>query len=50
MVQRGKVLEIEGPTPKFLYAMLKQLDLKIVSSSLEDPWPPVVFAIEFLTC
>ncbi|KAJ6011453.1 hypothetical protein N7451_002865 [Penicillium sp. IBT 35674x] len=28
MVQRGKVLEIEGPTPKFLYAMLKQLDLK----------------------
>ncbi|KAJ5643999.1 uncharacterized protein N7484_006506 [Penicillium longicatenatum] len=30
MVQRGKVLEIEGPTPKFLYAMLKQLDLKIV--------------------
>lgn len=31
MVQRGKVLEIEGPTPKFLYAMLKQLDLKNVS-------------------
>ncbi|KAJ6093356.1 hypothetical protein N7486_008645 [Penicillium sp. IBT 16267x] len=30
MVQRGKVLDIEGPTPKFLYSMLKQLDLKIV--------------------
>ncbi|KAJ5648525.1 hypothetical protein N7490_004897 [Penicillium lividum] len=32
MVQRNKVLDIDGPTPKFLYAMLKQLDLKIVST------------------
>lgn len=36
MVQRGKVLEIEGPTPKFLYGMLKQLDLKNVSDALTE--------------
>lgn len=36
MVQRGKVLEIEGPTPKFLYAMLKQLDLKNVSDVFSE--------------
>ncbi|KAJ5924430.1 hypothetical protein N7466_008617 [Penicillium verhagenii] len=30
MVQRSKVLDIDGPTPKFLYAMLKQLDLKSI--------------------
>ena len=33
MPQRGKVLDTDGPTPKFLYAMLKQLDLKSVSYS-----------------
>lgn len=33
MPQRGKVLDTDGPTPKFLYAMLKQLDLKSVSDS-----------------
>ncbi|KAJ5727600.1 hypothetical protein N7493_005420 [Penicillium malachiteum] len=30
MPQRGKVLDTDGPTPKFLYAMLKQLDLKTI--------------------
>ncbi|KAF3386259.1 hypothetical protein F1880_001276 [Penicillium rolfsii] len=28
MGQRTKVLDIEGPTPKFLYAIIKQLNLK----------------------
>ncbi|KAJ5925621.1 hypothetical protein N7454_008260 [Penicillium verhagenii] len=36
MVQRSKVLDIDGPTPKFLYAMLKQLDLKSVSDVLKN--------------
>ncbi|KAJ5887587.1 hypothetical protein N7495_007628 [Penicillium taxi] len=30
MGQRSKVLDTDGPTPKFLYAILKQLDLKSV--------------------
>ncbi|KAJ5104149.1 hypothetical protein N7532_004678 [Penicillium argentinense] len=30
MVQRTKVLETDGPTPKFLYAIIKQLDLKLI--------------------
>ena len=34
MGQRSKVLDTDGPTPKFLYAIIKQLDLKIVSSYL----------------
>jgi hypothetical protein len=33
MGQRSKVLDIEGPTPKFLYAIIKQLNLKDVSGS-----------------
>ena len=33
MGQRGKMLETDGPTPKFLYAVLKQLDLKNVSAA-----------------
>ncbi|EPS29599.1 hypothetical protein PDE_04549 [Penicillium oxalicum 114-2] len=28
MVQRNKVLDTEGPTPKFLYAIIKQVSLK----------------------
>ncbi|KAJ5493418.1 hypothetical protein N7539_002164 [Penicillium diatomitis] len=28
MVQRSKVLDTEGPTPKFLYAIIKQVSLK----------------------
>ncbi|KAJ5267643.1 hypothetical protein N7478_010451 [Penicillium angulare] len=40
MRQRGKVLVTEGPTPKFLYAMLKQLDLKIID------WNQVALDIE----
>ncbi|KAJ5989199.1 hypothetical protein N7481_004409 [Penicillium waksmanii] len=30
MVQRTKVLDTEGTTPKFLYSMIKQLDLKLI--------------------
>lgn len=30
MVQRSKVLDTEGQTPKFLYAIIKQLDMKSV--------------------
>ncbi|KAJ5623928.1 hypothetical protein N7510_000237 [Penicillium lagena] len=33
-VKRGKAMETEGPTPKFLYAILKQLDLKSVDWNL----------------
>lgn len=28
--KRGKAIDTDGPTPKFLYAILKQLDLKTV--------------------
>lgn len=37
MGQRSKVLDTDGPTPKFLYAILKQLDLKSVR-------PPFLFS------
>lgn len=37
MGQRSKVLDIEGPTPKFLYAIIKQLNLKDVSRSSSLP-------------
>ncbi|CAI7613594.1 unnamed protein product [Penicillium pancosmium] len=30
MVQRTKVLDTEGTTPRFLYSMIKQLDLKLI--------------------
>lgn len=30
MGQRSKVLDTEGQTPKFLYAIIKQLDMKSV--------------------
>ncbi|KAJ5584691.1 uncharacterized protein N7459_004491 [Penicillium hispanicum] len=30
MGPRGKMLDTDGPTPKFLYAIIKQLDLKII--------------------
>ncbi|KAJ5676080.1 hypothetical protein N7462_008977 [Penicillium macrosclerotiorum] len=30
MGQRSKVLDTDGPTPKFLYAIIKQLDLKTI--------------------
>lgn len=36
MVQRTKVLDTEGTTPKFLYSMIKQLDLKLVGSPLHS--------------
>ncbi|KAJ5132989.1 hypothetical protein N7448_007147 [Penicillium atrosanguineum] len=31
MGQRSKVLDTEGPTPKFLYAIIKQLDIRSVN-------------------
>lgn len=34
MVQRTKVLDTEGTTPRFLYSMIRQLDLKLVSIPL----------------
>lgn len=37
MGQRSKVLDVEGPTPKFLYAIIKQLNLKDVSRSSSLP-------------